>query len=246
MQPDMPDLTRGRYCARVARSAGDMAEMRALRRLAFGVAEAEADDFDDLCTQVLVRERVGGALMCCFRMQMLERGADVAASYSAQFYDLAALQCLPGPMIELGRFCVHPRLRDPDVLRVAWGALTGFVDARGVTMLFGCSSFAGTGSGPYLDAFAMLKARHLAPALWRPGIKAPDVFRYAARLRRTPDIGKAMAGMPPLLKSYLAMGGRVSDHAVVDRRMNTLHVFTGVEIAAIPEARKKWLRAVAG
>ncbi|HBQ35447.1 MAG TPA: ornithine-acyl-ACP acyltransferase, partial [Rhodobacteraceae bacterium] len=35
----------------------------------------------------------------------------------------------------------------------------------------------------------------------------------------------------------------VSDHAVVDRQMTTMHVFTGVEISAIPENRKKILRA---
>ncbi len=40
--------------------------------------------------------------------------------------------------------------------------------------------------------------------------------------------------MPPLLRTYLMMGGWVSDHAVVDRQMNTLHVFTGLEIGAIP------------
>jgi hypothetical protein len=50
--------------------------------------------------------------------------------------------------------------------------------------------------------------------------------------------------MPPLLRSYLVMGGWVSDHAVVDRDMNTLHVFTGVEVAAIPAARQRSLRAI--
>ena len=41
------------------------------------------------------------------------------------------------------------------------------------------------------------------------------------------------------------MGGWVSDHAVVDAEMNTLHVFTGVEIGAIPAARARALRLVA-
>ena len=36
--------------------------------------------------------------------------------------------------------------------------------------------------------------------------------------------------MPPLLRSYLALGGWVSDHAVVDPGLQTMHVFTGVEI----------------
>jgi putative hemolysin len=55
-----------------------------------------------------------------------------------------------------------------------------------------------------------------------------------------------MLGMPPLLKTYLLMGGWVSDHAVVDNDLNTLHVFTGLEIRAIPPARAKALRMVAG
>ena len=53
-----------------------------------------------------------------------------------------------------------------------------------------------------------------------------------------------MQAMPPLLRTYLMMGGWVSDHAVIDPQMNTLHVFTGLEIRAIPEARKRLLRAV--
>ena len=143
----------------------------------------------------------------------------------------------------LGRLTDH---RNGAVLRVAWGAMTRLVDDHGVELLFGCSSFAGTETEGYLDAFAMLKARHLAPKRWLPRVKAPEIFRYAARLRRKPDAKKAMLKMPPLLRTYLIMGGWVSDHAVVDRHMNTLHVFTGLEIGAIPPARKRLLRAVAG
>ena len=52
--------------------------------------------------------------------------------------------------------------------------------------------------------------------------------------------------MPPLLRTYLMMGGWVSDHAVMDRQLGTMHVFTGVEIKAIPPARARALRALAG
>ena len=62
------------------------------------------------------------------------------------------------------------------------------------------------------------------------------------RLRQS-DPRAAMAAMPPLLRSYLAMGGWVSDHAVVDAQLGTLHVFTGLEIRAIPPARARLLRA---
>ena len=174
-------------------------------------------------------------------------GCDIGRSYSAQYYELSALAGFDGKMVELGRFCIDPDFAgDPDILRLAWGALTQFVDDEGVKMLFGCSSFAGTRTDGYLDAFAMLKERHLGPARWLPKVKAPDVFRFARRLRRKPDARRALLTMPPLLRTYLLMGGWVSDHAVVDRDLNTLHVFTGLEISAIPAARAKALRAVVG
>ncbi|MBT4567722.1 MAG: ornithine-acyl-ACP acyltransferase, partial [Marinovum sp.] len=65
-----------------------------------------------------------------------------------------------------------------------------------------------------------------------------------ARLRRKPDMRQALRRMPPLLRSYLMMGGWVSDHAVVDSQLNTLHVFTGIEIRSMPAARKRLLRAL--
>ncbi len=239
-------LKKGRYRARVAHTAKDVEAAQALRTLAFGTPDTDRDGFDDLCAHVLVEDLQQGRPVCCFRMLTLTDGGDIQRSYSAQYYDLSAMADYQGPMVEMGRFCIHPEWKDPDILRVAWGAMTAYVDRNGIRMLFGCSSFAGTETGEYLDAFAVLKDRHLGPKQWLPRVKAPDVFRFAARLRRRPDMKKAMLRMPPLLRTYLLMGGWVSDHAVVDRHMNTLHVFTGLEIGAIPPERKRLLRSVVG
>lgn len=249
----MMALRKGRYEARFAASAADVEAAQRLRHLAFiagsGAAPREggrdADAFDPLCRHVLVEEVGTGRLVCCFRLLPLRDGGEIGRSYAAQYYELSALSAFDGRMVEMGRFCIHPELRDPDILRVAWGAMTRFVDEESVEMLFGCSSFHGTDAQGYLDAFAMLKERHLAPKRWLPRVKAPDVFRFGRRLRRKPDPRRAMLTMPPLLRSYLAMGGWVSDHAVVDRDLNTLHVFTGLEIRSIPEARVRLLRGVA-
>lgn len=242
----MKELARGRYRARLAADKSDLRAAQDLRGLAFhGADTRDADAFDRICRHVLVEEIDSGTPVCCFRILPLTSGREICHSYSAQYYELSALEAFEGPMIEMGRFCIHPDHADPDILRIAWGALTSYVEAEGVELLFGCASFAGTDARAYDDAFAMLGARHLAPRRWLPRVKAPDVFRFAQR-RRAPDERKALSRMPPLLRTYLMMGGWVSDHAVVDARMNTLHVFTGVEVAAIPPARKKLLRAVAG
>ncbi len=244
-------VRQGRYQARIAETDGDIRKAQALRHRAFHPEGPETgldrDEFDAICTHILVEEAASENLLCCFRMLPLTDGGEIERTYSAQFYELSALRQFNGPMVEMGRFCIRPGANDPDLLRVAWAAMTRYVDDNGVEMLFGCSSFKGTDADPYFDAFAMLKDRHLAPRRWLPRVKAPSVFRFAQKLRRTkPDAKRAMLGMPPLLRTYLLMGGWVSDHAVVDRQMNTLHVFTGLEIAAIPPMRKRLLRSDVG
>jgi len=126
--------------------------------------------------------------------------------------------------------------------------MTRYVDDNGIRMLFGCSSFHGTEAEAYLDAFALLSERHLAPRRWLPRVKAPDVVRFARGIARLqpPDRQRGLRLLPPLLRTYLIMGGWVSDHAVVDRDLGTLHVFTGLEIGAVPDGRARLLRAVAG
>ncbi|WP_204114064.1 GNAT family N-acetyltransferase [Shimia biformata] len=244
----MPGLRKSRYLLKKADTEAEVIAAQALRGRAFlghDDGTLDADAFDPFCTHFLVIDIASGQLVCCFRVLPLRDGTEIGRSYSAQFYELSALEGFAGKMVEMGRFCIHPDWHDPDILRVAWGGMTQYVDENGVEMLFGCSSFSGTDAKAHADAFAMLRDRHLAPKRWLPRVKAPNVFRFAARLRRKPNLKAAQKAMPPLLKTYLLMGGWVSDHAVVDQSLNTLHVFTGVEINAIPPARKRLLRGLA-
>ena len=234
-----------RYGVRHAETPADLVAVQRLRHLCFrGAGDGlDQDAFDARCVHVMIDGPAG--LVGCFRLLLLSSGREVEESYSAQFYGLAALSRYGAPMAELGRFCVHPQAQgDVDILRLAWGALVGLVEAHGVQMLMGCTSFEGVDAARYGDAFALLRARYLAPEAQRPAEKAPEVVRFAGF--GAPDPKAAMAQMPPLLRSYLSMGGWVSDHAVIDRDLGTLHVFTGLEIAAMRPERLRALRALAG
>ena len=243
----------GRYRARLAETREDVMACQRLRYLAFvesrGLDAADEavrrdeDEFDPHCRHMMVEDTRSGQLVCCFRMMPLGSGAEISRSYSAKYYDLEPLSAFPGKLVEMGRFCIHPGWKDPAILRVAWNAMTRFVDNEGVELLFGCSSFYGVDAEAYMDAFALLKERHLAPKRWLPRVKAPKVFRFARNLRlRRPNMKLALGHMPPLLRTYLVMGGWVSDHAVIDTELNTLHVFTGIEISRVPESRARLLR----
>ncbi|MBX2856099.1 MAG: GNAT family N-acetyltransferase [Rhodobacteraceae bacterium] len=247
-------LTRGKYSVRIAETEDDVRAAQKLRHEVFiasrgapvsekTAAGIDSDDFDADCDHVLIEERRTGKLVCCFRLLPLKNGEEIGRSYSAQYYELSNLKTFPGPIVEMGRFCIHPDHRDSEVLRIAWGAMTRYVDTRGFELLCGCSSFEGNDAQAYADAFALLKDKHLAPTRWLPRPKAPNIFKFAKLLRfKRPDNRQAMRLMPPLLRGYLSLGGWVSDHAVIDRDLNTLHVFTGLEVKRVPLRKVQLLR----
>lgn len=234
---------------RLAATPADLARTDRLRaeRFRYGRARSDRDDADPRCIQVMVEDDATGALWCTFRVMLLPNGSRIGDSYSAGYYGLEGLAGYAAPMAEVGRFCLGcPPDREADVLRAAFAALTRIVDAHGVGLMFGCSSFAGTDAQRYGPAFALLHDRYVAPLAWLPRIKAPRVVRFGQdAVARVLDLRAALAAMPPLLRHYLTLGGWVSDHAVIDDDLGTTHVFTGVEVAAIPPARARSLRRLA-
>lgn len=244
-------LAKGRYRARLAEGVADVAQAQALRHSSFrvlrGLAAGEgldSDGFDARCQHVLIEEIDSGILVGCYRLLHLADAARIRDSYSAQFYDLAALSAYPGPVLEMGRFCLHPDWHDPDILRLAWGAMTRLVDAGGVRLLFGCSSFAGCDATAHADALALLRG-HLAPPEWAPRRRAARIYDFGAADVPGHDTQRSLHVLPSLLRTYLGMGGWVSDHAVIDADLDTMHVFTAVEIDRIPPARARLLRLIA-
>ena len=233
-----------RYRARFASSQREVLAAQALRYQCFNLlnkVELDVDDFDTICQHVLIENLETNKLICCYRILNFENGKNISSSYSAQFYDLKSIESYSKPMIEVGRFCIDPEVNDPSVVLTAWAALAQIVAQSRIELLFGCSSFEGIDKRKYVDSFALLRERYIAPVHWRPRIKSAKVFCYSKDLKCKVDKKKALINMPPLLKTYLSMGAWVSDHAVVDLNMKTLHLFTGMEISKIPKSRKQFL-----
>ena len=239
-------LTKGKYRVEAGFGAAGLASTLPLRLECFRAGQGEdRDGFDADCLHLSLHERESGQIVACFRGMLLQAD-QIGQSYSAQSYNLAPLAQFGAPVLELGRFALHPKWHDPDILRLAWAAITRLVDAAGVGLLFGCTSFLGAEEARHRAALALLAARHIGPQDWLPKPLAVEQVRFAeGRSDQVLDLRAGLAQMPLLLRSYLTLGGWVSDHAVLDRDLDTLHVFTAVEIASIPPARARALREIA-
>lgn len=223
---------------RMAQTPDDVAACQALRYSCFhGRVGLDVDQFDPVSDHVMIAQN--GALVCTLRLRALPDGADFDQTYTGSFYDFGPLT---GPALEVGRFCIADGAFSTDVLRMAWGAITQHVDAHKIRHLFGCASFAGTDPAAYADAFYILHDKHLGHITITP--KDIDNKCLSDFIGGATDPRRALQQMPPLLRSYLGMGGYVGGHLVIDRTLGTLHVFTGLDIAAIPAARARSLRAL--
>ena len=232
---------KGCYGVRQAETAEDLAQCRALRHHCFFGSEGQDKDlFDDNCRHIMIAGQDG--LVATFRVAVFKNGSEMDLSYTAQSYDVSTIFQKFTPIMEVGRFCIAPDIADPNVLRLCWGALAQIVSIENVKFLFGCTSFTGVDPTLYLDGFHLLAKKHLAPKHMRPSVKADEIIAISAIPGVSPK--QALSQIPPLLRSYLAMGGWVSDHAVIDHDLNTLHVFTGLDVSTIPKPRADALRAI--
>nr|WP_231703970.1 GNAT family N-acyltransferase [Cochlodiniinecator piscidefendens] len=238
----------GRYVSRYAQNDEDLLKAQRLRARVFYDSNyaTDADDFDVIFKHVLIEDSYSAELVGCFRIQIVKTETELNRGYCAQFYGLPRSSDFNAPMLELGRFCIDPSVSDPDVLRMAWATLTSIVDEHDIKFMFGCTSFTGTDPVVYQNAFGLLTRKHLAPEMKQPTVRAKEIYEFSKVSNTSYDPKKALLELPQLLRTYLMMGGWVSDHAVIDRDLNTLHVFTGLEVAGISEGRKRLLRVISG
>lgn len=243
--PQMTVLARGGMRARLASGAQDLAQVAALRALSWP-GEETGDPLDARSAHLMIEGR-DGALLATLRLLIAGSGRALDQSYAARFYDLSPMAGLTEPLVEPGRFSLMPGPGSWEALRLTWAALARITLEAGAGCLFGCASFPGADWHRHREALALLAASHIGPESLRPLRSAGPGkgLDYPALAGMVQDRKAALAALPPLLRFYLSLGGWVSDHAVIDPQLDTLHVFTCVELARMPKARRESLRALA-
>lgn len=236
-----PQFQCGSLTAAVARDSDALDAVLTLRQERFRSRSGgqDLDRFDQGCSHVMISD--AARVLATARVRLMHQCADMQDSYAAQFYDFKALFDKDAVVLEIGRLCISAaHCHDPDILRMLLAAVTRIVLAHDVSVMIGCSSLSGADIQTHKPVLRYLAAHHLAPA--------PHLLRGrcdSVPLPRSGPVADVSAHLPPLLRLYLGLGGWVSDHAVRDTDLDTLHVFTAVEVARIPATRRRFLEALA-
>ncbi|MFZ5757745.1 MAG: GNAT family N-acetyltransferase [Pseudomonadota bacterium] len=243
--PAVADNDSGRLVAEVTTSRRDILAAQRLRYRVFteeygarfdGIAGIDRDRFDRYCRHLVVKDVLTGQVVGYTRILTDERARKAGGWYSAGEFSLDMVNGLEGRVLEIGRTCVHPDYRNGATIGVLWSKLAEILLDEGFTWLFGCASI------PLADP--------AAPALLADMARRTETD---PRFRVTPqvllpafaaDAAVATAGkLPPLLRTYLAMGAKVCGAPCWDPDFHCADVFILVNVDTIPARYKRHFMA---
>lgn len=203
-------------------------EMGARPEPSTAATRRDVDAFDAVADHLLVLDHDLGegpeAVVGTYRLIRRDAAERAGGFYSAGEYDISPLLAYPGGILELGRSCVHEAYRTRGTLQLLWRGIAAYVFQHRIDLMFGCASLPGTDLDALAPALAYLHHSHIAPPELRPRALP---HRHVPMDRLDPagvDVRAALAGLPPLLKGYLRLGGFVGDGAVLDAQFNTTDV----------------------
>ena len=241
------DIRSGSLQVRLAETAADIDAVQALRYRVFydemgarptdemARQRRDFDEFDAHCDHLIAIDHTLGEVIGTYRYIRRPTAKILGRFYSEAEYDVSKIVAFPGEILELGRSCVDARARNHATLQMMWRGNAAYVFHHKIDLMFGCASLPGTDPDALAAPLSYLYQHRLAEPDLRPRALAS---RYVDMNRIPPgsyDAAAAEAGLPPLVKGYLRLGGFVGDGAVIDHQFNTTDVSIVVKCAAVSE-----------
>lgn len=236
-------MSAGRYNVRLASSEK---EIHAAQKLRYEVlfkesggritrdmlnTEREEDEWDHVAYHVVVVDshsdnEVVGTVRLVSNLA-LEEGQ---AFYTEHAYDLSGLRNNYTRVLELSRACVSSEGRGGAILLLLWKFTMQFIEQNHYEVLFGCASFKGTDYQEHTEILSYLYDKHLASDALMPRVKEEAQSIAISDFSQTPGKGKDRGKVPTMLRGYLKIGARISDHAIIDPIFNTTFVAIYVDV----------------
>ena len=202
------------------------------------VTRLDKDAFDRVCDHLIVLDKslpgsTAQQIVGTYRLLRQERLPVGGRFYTEQEFEIGSLvrRHPHKRFLELGRSCVLKNYRSKRTVELLWQGIWAYVLRHRIDVLFGCASLAGTDLATLETSLSFLRENASAPDEWQ--VSALPHRHVAMGAARCADPRRALAGLPPLLKGYLRLGGYIGDGAVVDRQFGTTDVLVVLPVSRI-------------
>ena len=220
-------------------------EKKAIPTISKKILRLDYDKVDKFADHLIVidknRKGIKNKIVGTYRLIRGDVAANFGEFYTSSEFDLSKIlnSYKHNQILELGRSCVHQDYRNGTIMNLLWKAIAEYVKLYDIKILLGCASFHGTDVMKYNNELSYLRKNFSLPD--KLSVKSLDTKIYPAYTEINSNINdlKTFVKLPPLIKGYLRIGGKVSHDCFVDYKFNTIDLCVIVATANIDEKYKK-------
>ena len=245
------------YVIKIAEKKSELKEAQALRYSVFykekkaiptiskKILRLDYDKVDKFADHLIVidknRKGIKNKIVGTYRLIRGDIAYRYGGFYTSSEFDLFKIlnSYKHNQILELGRSCVNQDYRNGTIMNLLWKAIAEYVKLYDIKILLGCASFHGTNVMKYTNELSYLRKNFSLPD--ELSVKSLDPKIYPAYTEINSNINdlKTFVKLPPLIKGYLRIGGKVSHDCFVDYKFNTIDLCVIVNTNNIDEKYKK-------
>ena len=220
-------------------------EKKAIPTMSKKILRLDYDKVDKFADHLIVidknRTDFKNKIVGTYRLLRGDVAAHCVGFYTSSEFDLSKIlnSYKNNQILELGRSCVHQDYRNGTIMNLLWKAIAEYVKLYDIKILLGCASFHGTDVMKYTNELSYLRKNFSLPD--ELSVKSLDTKIYPVNTginSNTYDL-RTFVKLPPLIKGYLRIGGKVSHDCFVDYKFNTIDLCVIVTTNSIDEKYKK-------
>ena len=220
-------------------------EKKAIPTISKKILRLDYDKVDNFADHLIVinndRKGVKNEIVGTYRLVRGDIAAHCGGFYTSSEFDLSKIlnSYKNNQILELGRSCVHQDYRNGTIMNLLWKAIAEYVKLYDIKILLGCASFHGTDVMKYADELSYLRKKFSLPNELSVKSLDPKIHHTYTEINSNANDLRTFVKLPPLIKGYLRIGGKVSYDCFVDYKFNTIDLCVIVNTNNIDEKYKK-------
>jgi len=187
----------------------------------------DVDEFDEQMTHIIILCKKTQKVVGTYRIQTDDTVRKYGRFYSANEYDLTALETLKQDgLLELGRACVDMEYRTSYALMALWKAIVFYARTFNKRWMFGCCSISTQDPVEAWHSYYYLKQNNLID----PNLLVAPVGDYICPEPEGLDPRSENTKIPKLFRVYLRLGAQVISYPAIDREFGTIDFLAMLDI----------------
>ena len=220
-------------------------EKKAIPTISKKLLRLDYDNVDKFADHLIVldnnRKGIENKIVGTYRLIRGDIAVHFGGFYTSAEFDLSKIlnSYNHNQILELGRSCVHQDYRNGTIMNLLWKAIAEYIKLYDIKILLGCASFHGTNVMKYTNELSYLRKNFSLPD--KLSVKSLDTKIYPSYTEINSNINdlRTFVKLPPLIKGYLRIGGKVSYDCFVDYKFNTIDLCVIVNTHNIDKKYKK-------